>query len=217
MTVENGATEGEMLHALGLARKLMDEFDISEADLQFGGEEVTREARVVTDHDRIREKLCTPVGRFCGCHAWKDRNSSATLTFCGLQSETIFAHWLLDMLADFVLREVDNYASQNGIRTRRGVRLSRLERESFILGCAGRIAQRLLELIPRAAKGTGTDLVVAKNALIDAYMAKHDIKLREPFKLYRLDEDAYAAGEEAGDRAQFVRPVDGMAERRFLR
>lgn len=216
MTVENGASETEMLHALSAARKLMDEFDISETDLQFNGESVTRETRVVTDFDRIRIKLCTPVGRFCGCHSWSDRNSSDTLTYCGLQSETIFAHWLLDMLSDFVLREVDSFAHTNGVRTRRGPRLSRLERESFIHGCSGRIAQRLLELIPRAAKGTGKDLVVAKNALIDAFMQEHGIKFRETFKLYQLDADAYEAGEAAGDRAQFVRPVDGMSERKLL-
>jgi len=211
-TVENGCTEDEMASALALAKKLMDQNDLDETDLHFGGEGVTVETVVKTDFDKIRGQLVMPVGRFCHCSAWVVGKGSDTISYAGLESETIFAHWMLDMLADFVLFSLDGYAHRN-LRSRR---VTRLERSAFIVGCATRIAERLQALTPRPVAGTGRDLVIAKNQLIDAELARRGIKLRETFKLYSLDPEAYAAGEEAGDRAQFNRPVDGSTEQRLL-
>jgi hypothetical protein len=210
-TVENGCTEGEAMAALAMARRMMDADGIDDLDLNFGGETVTDKMKVKTDYDKIRDHLATPVGFFCGCQAWK-RGTSDAIVFCGLESEALFAHWLLDMLDDFVLRELDGYRHRN-LRSRR---VTRLERSSFILGCTGRIAERLRELTPEPAAGNGRDLVVAKNAMIMNYMAERGIKPREPFKLYRTDDQAYGAGVSAGDQAQFNRPVDGRQERKLL-
>ena len=206
----NGRTEAEVLAFLAVARRMMEEHDITEDDLDFGGEQVTAEKAFKPDWDRIRDNLSTSVGRFCHCAAWGTRGRSAEITFCGLESEVIFAHWLLDQLGDFVVREADNFK-----RTRPNNRLTRIERESFIVGCTGRIADRLAALTPRP-KSSGRDLVLARNALIEQYMHDHDIKLREPFKLYRADAEAHRAGENAGDRAQFNRPVETGEGQRLL-
>lgn len=209
-TVENGCTEAEAMAALAVARRMMDQHEIDATDIAFGGESVTEEVKVKTDFEKIRDHLATPVGFFCGCQTWK-RGMSDTIVFCGLQSEALFAHWLLDMLDDFVLRELDAYTLAN----RR--RLTRWERSSFIVGCTSRIAQRLRELTPKPKPGNGRDLVVAKNALVENYMKERGIKPREPFKLYNLDDEAYDAGMLAGDKAQFNRPVDGREERKLIR
>jgi hypothetical protein len=211
--VENGCTEGEMQAALALARKLMDDYEIDDTDLAFGGEEVTAEAIVRTDHDKIRNTLATSVGHFCGCRTWSGHFDS--ITFCGLQSETLFAHWLLDMLADFVERAAQSYLDNTW---RRGMpRVRRRERGSFIVGCVERIAERLRELTPKLISGNGRALVVAKNALIDNYMRERGIKLREPFKLHRSDPAAFNAGFKAGDDARFNRPVEGERSVRQLK
>lgn len=213
-TVANGCTEGEALAALSLARKWMDEADIDDTDLAFGGESVTMESVTRTDHDKIRNKLATPVGFFCGCRTWTGAFDS--ITFCGLQSETLFALWLLDVLADFVEREAQNFLDHTW---KRGMpRIRRIERGSFIVGCTERIAQRLQELTPKPVAGNGRALVVAKNALIENFMKERGIKLREPFKLFRGDDKAYGAGVRAGDGAQFNRPVesDERGRRRLL-
>jgi len=209
-TVENGCTEEEMASALALAKKLMDQNDLDETDLQFGGEGVTVETIVKTDFDKIRIQLVMPVGRFCHCKGWVDRGNSDTLTYAGLESETIFAHWMLDMLADFVLFSLGSWSD------RQGRRVPRLERSAFIVGCATRIAERLTALTPRPAPGKGRDLIIVRDQLIDAHLDARGIKLRDTFKLYSLDPKAYAAGEEAGDRAQFNRPIDEGRENRLL-
>jgi hypothetical protein len=209
-TIENGCTEGEAMAALAKARQMMDESDIDDTDLNFGGESVSEKVKVKTDYDKIRDHLATPVGFFCGCQTWK-RGMSDTIVFCGLESEALFAHWLLDMLDDFVLRELESYSY-----SQLSGRIARLARSSFILGCTARIAERLRELTPKPKPGNGRDLVVAKNALIVNYMRERGIKLREPFKLYRTDDKAFDAGVTAGDRAQFNRPIDGREKPRQL-
>lgn len=203
-TVANGCTEDEALAALELARRMMDEESIDDTDLHFGGESVTAENVTRTDFDKIRNKLATSVGFFCGCRTWTGAFDS--ITYCGLQSETLFAHWLLDMLAAFVEREAQNFLDRT---RRRGMpRVRRIERGSFVVGCADRIAERLQQLTPKPVTGNGRSLIVAKNALIKAYMDERGIKLREPFKLYRGNDAAYDAGVRAGDDAQFNRPVE---------
>lgn len=201
-TMENGCTEAEALAAMTKARDMMAAYEVTEQDIAFGGEEVTQKVVVRTDHDDIRSHLATAVGRFCHCSSWKSRGTFDSITFCGLQSETVLAHWMLDMLADFVIRERDGYMG------------GRRMRKSFIAGCVARIAERLEELTPR---GTGTDLMVCRQSLIDAYMTAHGIKLREPFKIYKMDDWAYADGAAAGDRARFNKPMEGDATRGLLK
>jgi hypothetical protein len=198
MTVENGCTEAEAMSALEKARAIMDADGIDELDLAFGGEKVEANAQCVSDRDRIRDRLFVSVGRFCGCRSWTGGFES--VVFCGLVSETIFAHWLLDMLADFVDRELANYLA----RTPGVGRVRRKETEAFTEGCCARICERLDELAPKRS-----DLALARASLIETFLAEQDIRLsrgRSRFKL--LEADAHDAGEAAGDGAQFARPVD---------
>lgn len=214
-TVEHGCTEGEMKSALSLARRMMDEWEIDDTDLQFSGEGITIETIVKTDFDKIRWHLAKPVGEFCHCASWTTGGGGDTINFCGLQSETLFAHWLLDMLADFVLSQSESWLRNT---YRRGMpRVRRIERGSFIVGCTERIAERLRELTPKAVPSNGRDLIVLRSQLITQHMQERGIKLREPFKLFRGNDEAYSAGLKAGDRARFNRPIDGREEQRMLR
>jgi hypothetical protein len=197
------STESEIEIALRQARKMMAEHEVTDDDLNFGGEQVTRETVVKTDHDQVRNKLATSVGRFCHCVAYTDRNLFDAIVYIGLTSETIFAHWLLDQLAAFVERRLAAHPREIGVR-----RLTRTERESFLAGCVGRIADRLSELTPAPAPSNGRDLVLARQALIRSFMDTAGIKLREPFKLYKVDQKSYAAGQRAGNDAEFNRPID---------
>ena len=199
MTVDNGCTEAEAMSALAKARAIMDADGIDDVDLAFGGEKVEANAKAASDRDRIRERLFGSVGRFCGCRSWT--GSFEQLIFCGLASETIFAHWLLDMLADFVARELASYLQ----RTPGISRVRRRETEAFTAGCCDRICDRLEALAPKS-----TELALARNALIDMFMAEQDVRLsrgRSRFKLH--DARAHGAGEAAGDGAQFQRPMEG--------
>ncbi len=206
-TVANGCTEAEALAALEKARAMMAEHEVTEADLSFGGEEVRAQAKRQEDRDRTRLFLAPAVGDFCGCKSWSGGGRD-NIIFCGLESDTVFAHWLLDMLGDFVARELKAYLRATwkpGMPTVR-----RVESNGFVLGCVGRIVQRLRELTPKPPRGgQGRGLVVARNALIDAYLRGRSITLRrDRHRTGASDNGAYGAGIAAGDHAQFNKPVN---------
>lgn len=209
-TVANGCTEAEALAALTKARAMMAEHDLTDADFAFGGEEVRVEAKFKTDRDHARDYLATAVAAFCNCKCWSGFSHEET-KFCGLESDTIFAHWLLDMLGDFVGRELANYLERTW--TPHSPSIRRTESNGFVTGCTGRIAQRLRELTPEPPSGNGRGLVVARNALIDRHMQALGIILKRPrSRLHRIDNRARRAGAAAGENAQFNRPLnDGEA------
>jgi hypothetical protein len=185
----------------------MAEWEITETDLQFGGEQATMDEREADDRDRIRQNLSVAVGRFCQCEVWS--KGGYNLTFCGLQSDTLFAHWLLDMLADFVKRELVKHlmrASKPGITNRR------VETKGFVAGCTSRICARLNELSHRNhGTGNGRSLVVAKNSLIRECMKQHGIIIKARRSRRSVNANAYNAVLSAGDSARFDRPVKGGA------
>jgi len=198
-TVENGCTEGEAMSALAKARALMNEYEVTESDLTFGGEQAKVNTQPKRDPYDVRARLCDGVGKFCGCRAF--RNGIERVAFVGLYAETVFAHWLLDTLERFVDRECQNYLQANPVH---GIRPEARRREirGFTWACADRIAQRLRELAPPA-----TDIVVKKNELIDAALAQAGIKLRDHFRLKKVDPQASNAGTAAGNRARFDKPM----------
>lgn len=204
-TEENGCTEGEAMAALEKAAELMAAHNISHADLAASEEEIRIGTKTESDHERIRVYLCSAVGRFCDCRAW---TSGPAIAFAGLESDVLFAHWLLTALARFVERNLIQFLYETGQPGAPSVR--RLEAAGFVTGCCTRIAARLDQLThERKGVGSGRGLVVAKNALIDAKLKALGIELRGRGRggSRKMDRDAMLAGRDAGDRATFSRPV----------
>jgi hypothetical protein len=89
----------------------------------------------------------------------------------------------------------------------------RLILKSFIVGCTGRIYDRMMvpcEASAAARTGNSRALVVVKNAAIADKMQELGIKIRNVgSRCGNLDIDAYDAGRQAGDAASFGRPVEG--------
>lgn len=210
-TVENGCTEAEALAALEKASAMMREHEVTNADLDFGDEQVARSTRSVDDRDRIRENLCNAVGYFTHCRCWTGPGFEE-ISYCGLEGDVVLADWLLDMLADFVNRELVGWLQrtfQPGMP-----RVRRRESEAFIVGCCERISIRLRTL---ASVVTGTGLVICKDALIDRKLAELGISLSRGRSRFRLlDGAAHRAGERSGERARFDRPVEGRAARQSI-
>ena len=180
-TMENGCTEGEAMAALAKARELMAAYDISEAEL---GNTQEQESATIhyedkTDPYQIKKFLARSVARFTRCKGWQGNNSTSySMAFCGLESDVIFATWLLDTLQRFVMRELKNHQDA---RRAKGLKCPRIIGASFVLGCANRISERLKELTPEepATVGNGNALVVSRNALITEAMAKAGIRLKK--------------------------------------
>jgi hypothetical protein len=204
--IDHGCTEEEALAALAKARAMMDAYEVSETELQLIKTETAilrSEPPGSRDPHNIKTRLAPSVARYCDCRAWRGSNG---LVFCGLRPDVQFATWLLDHLAGFVQAELTRHLmtciEQRGER-RRVI-------NGFVMGCTGRISQRLDELVEQSAKkasGNSTALVVAKGALITSKMEALDIHLVLSRSRRQYDEAAFEAGRAAGERASFGRPV----------
>jgi hypothetical protein len=189
----------------------MDAYGISEEELALTKEEkaiLRREPAGTKDPHLIKWQLLNAVARFCDCEAWRKTHKGG-LVFCGLPSDAQFATWLLDALTAFVQAELTNYlmdADPGNENRREAIR-------SFVVGCTDRICRRLDELCKQsesAATSNARALVIIKGQAVQAKMKDLGIHLRS-----RLgpcaggDVSSYRAGQAAGDRASFGRPVSG--------
>lgn len=212
-TTANGCTEQEMFSALAKARALQDAYDISDDELQLSREEKAvlhdeSEANAPDSH-KIKWNLSYGVARFCAVRVFRDRRKPG-LTFVGLMSDIEYATWLLDHLSDFVhqalfehLLDCDRLAPQDRKEEIRG----------FVIGCTGRIEDRLIEICNRsntARTVNGNALVVIKDRAIDDFMKCNGISPKNSRRSSAaFSEGARAAGQSAGNRADFARPVSG--------
>ena len=207
-TMENGCTEGEAMAALEKARELMQAYDISEGDLAAASQAEQESATVHKDERAdpygIKRKLCYAVARFTRCKAW--RGNDYAVGFAGLESDVIFATWLLDTLRAFVMRELKTFQAHT--RSLTGA-CPRILGASFVHGCADRIAARLAELAPKEESAPSTNaLVVSRKALISKAMHDAGIRLVKGRRQnVRLNGAAYGVGQNAGNGARFDKPV----------
>jgi hypothetical protein len=213
-TTENGATEAEMLAALDKAAEMMDAYDISDCEVKEAKEEAAtlhEDPPDLKDPHKIKWRLTHAVGEFCIVEIYRTRHETG-LKCIGMPSDVQFAMWLLDSLADFVFHEL--YCHLIGCLAPPSER--RIIMRSFTEACCDRISDRLLELVKRseqARTSNGRELVIVKDAAIKTFMKEHNIHIRTTCfgSSSTVNETARAAGNAAGDRAAFGRPVSGSA------
>ena len=211
-TVDNGCSEEEMGAALDKARAWMDAHEITEDELRLTKEEeavLRSEPPDSLDPHNIKWYLMDAVAEFCNCQVWqKRRRDTKVVEFCGLQSDARLASWLLDTLAQFVQAEIVRHL----IETLPPKSEKRRVITGFVRGCTDRVGARLDALRDQsvaAATSNGRELVLVKNAAVDAKMKACGIKVTGYCLGGQTNDAGYQAGLSAGDRASFGRPVSG--------
>ena len=213
-TVENGCTEAEMLSAMSMAQAMMDAYDVSLDDI----EETKKEEAVkdtmkdMRDPHHIRNNLCVRISEFTNTKVYthQPKVQKYKFNFVGLRSDIDFAMWLLEHLTLFVQKELKNYLWAHGYQSLDASSKRRVI-NGFVLGCTNRINQRLAELINQGEdkrNDNANALIVIKNDLIDRKMQELGLQLRIPRQRgSRIHHNSYGAGQSAGGRATFGRPV----------
>lgn len=203
-TTENGCTEYEALAALDKAREMMDAYEVTPEDVALKGEMAAVLNCGASDPHGTKAGLAVTIAAFCDCKVWRAKDG---IRFCGLDSDAALAVWLLDTLSAFVQRELAKHLWT--CMAPKGARRTIIN--GFVGGCCRRINDRLktLSLQSNMAKtSNGRALVVAKSALVNAKMSELGLHLsRSRRTMRRIDRNSYAAGQSAGDRATFGRPV----------
>jgi len=198
-TMDNGCTESEAMAALAKARELMATYEIDEKELnQFEQEKASLHKTGFSDPYEIKRNLCTPVGNFTRTAGFNGVKFQWGISFCGLESDVIFATWLLDTLQRFVMRALREFQKD---RTLKGFSNSNHTSASFVIGCVARIAEKLKELTP---------IQEAKNKeIIVAELARHGVVLYKGRRSNKeVDQHSAMAGHKAGRNARFDRPIN---------
>lgn len=190
-----GRTEAEMMAFLAKARELMTTYEIDEKELEADKERATIFKTASQDPYEIKFYLAKFVAKFTRCVVWAGKDK--IVNFAGLESDVIFATWLLDTLQRFVMRALREFQKQRSINDKGN---NNFTSTSFVQGCIARINEKLKELCPEE---------VTENALVTAELAKNWIVLANRRKSSRnVDVKSALAGHKAGNHARFDRPVE---------
>ena len=213
-TVENGCTEAEAMSALSMAQSMMDAYEVTAEDLaETEKESAIRETmKDMRDPHHIRAYITRAIGKFTNTKSYRHEFKSQKWKyhFIGLQSDVEFAVWLTETLTMFVQKELKNYIWANHYTSLEPSHKRRII-NGFVIGCTNRITERLNALSEQAVPtANGTALMVIKDQLINRKMQELGLELRQPrARSSRINDNSYEAGQAAGNRATFGRPVGG--------
>ncbi len=194
-TMDAGCTEDEAMAALAKARELMATYEIDEADLnELDQEKATIFKTDPKDPYEIKFHLDKWIGRFTRCRAWAGKDK--IVHFAGLESDVIFATWLLETLQRFVMRALREFQKERAVKH---IPNSNYTSASFVSGCTQRVCEKLKELAPKEE---------TRNALVEAELARKGIVLSKRRNSERdIDQKSANRGYEAGNHARFDKPV----------
>jgi Protein of unknown function (DUF2786) len=220
-TVENGCTEQEALAAAAKVAELLDQHDLSLSDVEIREEPCER--AVVETYRRQRVPLdgcVNAIAAFCDCRVWREKNSEGEhrYVFFGLSPDVAVAHYIADLVSTAMVVEASRFKLTAGyLRYRPADR--RTVSASFLHGMAASIGGKLIAMKHErdaVNAGTGRDLVVVKQAVVDQELAKLGMRFgRARATGRRVAATAFEAGQAAGRNLR-INPGVGVAGGRRL-
>jgi len=237
-----GSSEAEMNTALNMAMKLMESYNIEEAELamaEASGEIKLEVITRVADTNLLKGKkqlhkvllTLTGISKFTETKVVYSQYSGAA-TFTGHRPDIELAEFLVGVIKDALDREFENY------KRREAGRLGYGAKTSFQNAMATRVSNRLHEMaaqrdsdrrakkveaerlrIENAATASSTALVVSEIAEqkakeVAAEFNKAHPRLRTVRTMTRSsNSNAFSAGRAAGDRVNLGRAISGASRK----
>jgi len=228
-TIANGCTEAEAMAAAEMVGRLLERYALSMDAIEIRTARCVQVAVPIGGRRRRPIDGCVPaIARFCDCKVWLARATApdpmpeapeSCYVFFGFETDTALASYLFAVIDRAVRTETVTFRQLNSRLQR--VRLRRAS-ASFQHGVVARVSERLdtmhsaRDATVRAQRSTGTDLIVAKNRVVEEAFGEIDIRLvRMAATGRRVIASAYRAGWTAGDRVNLNRPVPGDAPRQL--
>jgi hypothetical protein len=222
-TVENGCTEAEAMAAMQKASALMAQHEINLTEVDIKAEGITRARFTFRNaHEKLTGTgVAMAIQDLSGTKVWRSReNDRDGLVYLGTPSDVTFADWLTKTIVEMVPREAARWTARE--KQDGNVVNAKTLMHSFIIGATNRISQRIrAEIQARnapAVQSPGRGLIVAtKQSLIAAELKAMGLHLRSRTTHRTVSNSgAYRAGQAAGDRANYHRPLNGGAGTRQI-
>lgn len=214
-TVANGCTEAEAIAAAELAGRLMAELHLTQSDIELQDDpvvdwEVKRRQRL----KQVSEDTCLRgLTRYAGVkYYWRPGRDERRVVFHGWQADCEHAEWLYKMIGRTIMAAAEIYKTEIrhepwNMTDRRRALLD------FRMGMAARINQRLHqmadELEPVAKTGSGNQLMIVRNAVVNASFEKLALKNGRGYGRTTRQGSAFAQGWAEGANVGLHRPVGG--------
>ena len=232
-TIANGCTEAEAMAAAEMVGRLLERYALSMDAIEIRTARCVQVTVPLGGRRRRPIDGCVPaIARFCDCKVWLahaaapdplQQEAAAELgrhyVFFGFETDTALATYLFAVIERAVRTETATFRQLNP--RLQGVRLRRAS-ASFQHGVVARVSDRLdamhrsRDATVRTQRSTGTDLIVAKNRVVQEAFGEIDIRLvRMAATGQRVITTAFRAGWAAGDRVNLNRPVPGAALRQI--
>ncbi|MFC5736914.1 DUF7168 domain-containing protein [Sinirhodobacter huangdaonensis] len=208
---DEASSEAEAAAAAARASKIIFQFEVTEEELIERGVGGVTEA----EHNAGRryahptlEEAAGAIGMYAECSALFRRGANL---WVGQPEDVEFALYLCEMIQAAAERAYLNHRKARFFSAPNAH-----YRRSFLIGFGRSIAERLWNMTSerrrsRARKGGGTDLIVVKNALIDAYMTENypDIGHTRSRARKEPDHRAFLSGYVDAARVNLERPLCG--------
>jgi hypothetical protein len=210
-TVDQGCTEAEAIAAAAKVAELLDRYGLSLSDVELR-KQVCAGVGIETTRRRAGplDRTVPGIARFFACRSWTETTQAQTIRhiFFGLPGDVEAAEYLYELVEKtfetetIAFKQGDFYRDLHSSERRNGT-------NSFQLGLARGISDKLdtLREEREAAlhRSSGRDLMVVKGSVVEDELEKLGLEFTYRSaggKKYVLS-DAYAAGQEAGQRFDY--------------
>lgn len=213
-TVDNGTTEQEALAAAAKAAELMAAYDLEMSELDARDAGVAEEKYPL--HPTFAKHMVVvsmAISELCGVRSWSNTSRAGTRearTFFGLPHDVEVALYLAEICERAMGSEVTKASAAWALFN---PRKRSVHSDSFLMGMADRLSERISELAWARRRATGSALVPLKDAIIEKAMADRGIELTNA-RLGRRDIDpmAFVAGLAAGNKVPLNAAVGEAAK-----
>lgn len=220
-TEANGASESEAEAAMYLARSLMKKHSLKMEDIANRTVKLDDfiELRVTKGSKHPIDRLCVkPIGLYTDTKGYYLHMTSGGKRLKGKGGVHFFGYKVDVELAEYIYRicraEADRLWDKYKVQLPVGARAT--VRVAYMLGIADKLADRLLALLEEDVKTTGTELIVLKNALVEAaFNETGPIAATNNRAIVVKDyqEEAFFAGYDDGDKIHFNRELNKNGEK----
>lgn len=218
-TEENGCTEAEAMESASKIGAMLQQYDLELTDVIVNdvSDMLTREVYAA---DFNMATVITGIGRLCSLKVYsKSGETVATYVLFGHAPDMEMALYLYEVCAEAADHGWQVYMDRNGY--------SKKARESFRVGFGHRVCDRLTQLraqrdeearqrAMRNPNGTGTNLVVLKDQIVEAEFEKTGIRLVKRHGPTIANRAAYGAGQTHGERVNLSNPLGGTGAQAAL-
>lgn len=235
----DGASESEMREAFSMASKLMESYEIEEAELALAESEgrivldvVSKKADTSALKGKHRHKITLCISAIAKFTQTKSAYNTGTgaITYVGHRPDTELANYLTAVVREALDREYENYRKSN-------VSVGYGAKASFQTAMASRVSNRLYRMaeeaeqerqsnkkraqIENSNEASSNALVVCeiaeqKRKEVDTAFTKNFPKLRTASGFsFAKNRTAFGAGREAGDRLQLGKSVGGTKTKKI--